>query len=213
MKRAKIRIACPVMKAAKRFGTVLSAVRFMLAGRLAGPTRKGSGERFKLTQGAVEVRLEAKATEEMRMHKFLTAGVTALALTTSSALAGGLAPVIVEDDVEVIEQDPASSVSPLLVIGLLILIGVLISRNNEEESAGAGAAASDARLKTDIHPVGTTADGLTLYQFRYIGLPMVYEGVMAQDVLSVRPDAVIIAPGGYMAVDYGKLGLTMKRVD
>ena len=48
------------------------------------------------------------------MHKFLTAGVTALALTTSSALAGGLAPVIVEDDVEVIEQDPASSVSPLL---------------------------------------------------------------------------------------------------
>ena len=145
------------------------------------------------------------------MHKFLTAGVTALALTTSSALAGGLAPVIVEDDVEVIEQDPASSVSPLLIIGLLILIGVLISRNNDDGDETPQP--SDIRLKTDIHPVGTTADGLTLYQFRYIGLPMVYEGVMAQEVLSVRPDAVIIAPGGYMAVDYGKLGLTMKRVD
>ena len=61
---------------------------------------------------------------------------TALALTAvitaSASFAGGLSPVIV-DEVPVVDEGPASSVSPLLILGLLVLIGVLISRNNDDE--------------------------------------------------------------------------------
>jgi hypothetical protein len=58
--------------------------------------------------------------------------VAATAILSGSALAGGIAPVIVEE-VPVIEQKPASSVSPLLILGLLVLIGVLVSRGDDEE--------------------------------------------------------------------------------
>jgi hypothetical protein len=53
-------------------------------------------------------------------------------LAASTAHAGGIAPVVVEE-VPVVEAKPASSVSPLLILGLLILIGVLVSRNNDDD--------------------------------------------------------------------------------
>ena len=60
--------------------------------------------------------------------------VTALAASffAVAAQAGTLTPVEVEPAPIVIENDAASSVSPLLIIGLLILIGVLVSRNNDD---------------------------------------------------------------------------------
>ncbi len=58
-----------------------------------------------------------------------------------------------------------------------------------------------------------TEGGLTLYQFRYVGLPTVYEGVTAQEVLAHHPDAVAPLPLGLMTVDYAKLGLEMRVVD
>ena len=51
-----------------------------------------------------------------------------------SAHAGTLAPVEVEPAPIVVESGPASSVSPLLILGLLVLIGVLVSRNQDEEN-------------------------------------------------------------------------------
>ena len=54
------------------------------------------------------------------------------AVTATSASAGGIAPVVVEE-VPVVEEKPASSISPLLILGLLILIGVLVSRNSDDE--------------------------------------------------------------------------------
>jgi hypothetical protein len=71
---------------------------------------------------------------------------------------------------------------------------------------------SDLRLKTDIEKVGVAANGLPIYNFRYIGGDAVYRGVMAQDVLEVFPEAVSIMPNGYLAVRYGMLGLEMTRV-
>ena len=56
----------------------------------------------------------------------------AAVMLAGSAFAGGLSPVVIEE-VPVVESKPASSVSPLLIIGLLILIGVLVSRNNDDE--------------------------------------------------------------------------------
>ncbi len=71
---------------------------------------------------------------------------------------------------------------------------------------------SDRRLKTDIHRIGTTVLNLPLYSFEYKDQPGTYVGVMAQDVLKVKPSAVSIGSNGYYMVDYGKLGIVMERV-
>ena len=71
---------------------------------------------------------------------------------------------------------------------------------------------SDIRLKTDIHRIGTTVLNLPLYSFEYKDKPGTYVGVMAQDVLKVKPSAVSIGSNGYYMVDYGKLGIVMERV-
>ena len=64
---------------------------------------------------------------------------------------------------------------------------------------------SDRRLKTDIEKIGEREDGLGVYVYRYLWSPVRYIGVMAQEVLKVKPEAVIHTPSGYMAVNYGAL--------
>ena len=71
---------------------------------------------------------------------------------------------------------------------------------------------SDVRLKEEIQHVGTTVFGLPLYHFKYIGRPETYEGVMAQDVLGVMPNAVSCGADGYYRVNYSTLGTSMRRV-
>lgn len=63
---------------------------------------------------------------------------------------------------------------------------------------------SDARLKENIRRIGTAHNGLPLYTFRYRGDAATHVGVMAQDVLHVKPSAVLTMPDGFMAVDYGE---------
>lgn len=71
---------------------------------------------------------------------------------------------------------------------------------------------SDYRLKTNIHRVGTTALGLPLYTFEYKRRPGVFEGVMAQDVLKVKPEAVTVGKDGFYRVNYELLGIEMLRL-
>jgi hypothetical protein len=71
---------------------------------------------------------------------------------------------------------------------------------------------SDARLKTNITPIGHAANGLPLYEFSYIGDTRRYRGVMAQDVILHTPEAVVTLPNGYLGVNYGMLGLKMTRI-
>lgn len=61
---------------------------------------------------------------------------------------------------------------------------------------------SDRRLKTTIQRIGSLVNGLPLYLFRYLsgGDPQV--GLMADEVLKVRPEAVSVDPNGYYMVDY-----------
>lgn len=78
-------------------------------------------------------------------------------------------------------------------------------------SAAALFGGSDKRLKKDIVYVGKK-NGYKLYDFVYKFAPTIkYRGVMAQDILKVKPDA-IKSLFGFLAVDYNKLGLTMERV-
>jgi hypothetical protein len=78
-------------------------------------------------------------------------------------------------------------------------------------AASAAALFSDKRLKKDIVYVGKK-NGYKLYDFVYKFAPSIkYRGVMAQDILKIKPEA-IKSLFGFLAVDYNKLGLTMERV-
>lgn len=67
-----------------------------------------------------------------------------------------------------------------------------------------GWAKSDARLKENIKQIGTAKNGLPLYLFNFKGDARPQIGLMAQDVIDIRPDAVTIMLDGYMAVHYGR---------
>lgn len=71
-------------------------------------------------------------------------------------------------------------------------------------------AMSDIRLKENIRRVGAK-DGIPVYTFRYKGKPETYRGVMAQDILGIKPEAVQKL-GDYYAVDYSQLPVKFERV-
>lgn len=129
------------------------------------------------------------------------------------AYAGG--PVIVEDET-VVEAKPASSGGVLIPLLLVAAIVAIASSGGDEdappEESGGSASASDIRLKEDIRRVGTNHLGLGVYQYRYKGMEGVWEGVMAQEVEVMHASAIRRLPYGYKAVDYGQLGLELKRV-
>lgn len=65
---------------------------------------------------------------------------------------------------------------------------------------------SDYRIKTDIRKIGERPDGLGVYLYRYVWSPVQYIGVMAQEVLRLKPRAVVRHPSGFLMVDYSQLG-------
>ncbi|MBX5237611.1 tail fiber domain-containing protein [Rhizobium sp. NLR22b] len=64
-------------------------------------------------------------------------------------------------------------------------------------------------MKTDIRRLGTSAEGIPIYAFRYIWGGPLFVGTMAQDLLAIRPEAVIATRSGYYMVDYDKLDIAM----
>ena len=72
---------------------------------------------------------------------------------------------------------------------------------------------SDRRFKRDIALLARLDNGIGLYRYRYLWSDTVYVGVMAQEVLDIVPDAVIVAADGYYRVDYARLGLRLLTWD
>lgn len=68
-----------------------------------------------------------------------------------------------------------------------------------------GIAASDRRLKKNIHKLGEMTNGLGVYQYRYLNNEGPYVGVMADEVEKIKPEAMGPTIDGYKTVDYGKL--------
>jgi len=94
----------------------------------------------------------------------------------------------------------------------LVLVAVLSKMTAfVGESAPPAPVPSDLRLKTNIAQVGTTVFGLPLYRFSYLGSDKRFTGVMAQDVLAVRPEAVSRDASGFYHVNYGMLGIAMQE--
>lgn len=65
---------------------------------------------------------------------------------------------------------------------------------------------SDRRLKENIKRVGTLISGIPVYAFNYIGNMTRQIGVMAQDVLRIKPEAVSRHGSGYYMVNYVMVG-------
>lgn len=72
------------------------------------------------------------------------------------------------------------------------------------KAAGAGAAASDRRLKSNIIKLGTHPLGIGWYEYDIEGRRE--QGVMAQELLEVMPEAVTIMDNGYYGVYYDMIG-------
>ena len=78
---------------------------------------------------------------------------------------------------------------------------------------GRGGRRSDVALKHDIIFLGRLDNGLGFYRFSYNGSDQPYVGVIAQEVQSIMPDAVVRGPDGYLRVYYNKLGLKFQKYD
>jgi hypothetical protein len=78
---------------------------------------------------------------------------------------------------------------------------------------GGGGRRSDIALKQNVILLGHLDNGLGFYRFSYNGSEKPYVGVMAQEVQTVRPDAVIRGHDGYLRVFYEKLGLQFQTYD
>ncbi len=79
---------------------------------------------------------------------------------------------------------------------------------------GGGWGGSDIRLKRDIVLIGRRGDGLGIYQYRYLWSDTVYVGVMAQEVMTLYPEAVICnALDGYLRVNYALLGMKLMTLE
>lgn len=84
-------------------------------------------------------------------------------------------------------------------------------------SSAAGAlAASDINLKENIERVGVSESGIPIYQFEYIDKSYGegrYEGVMAQDIQDIIPEAVTVGEGNLLAVNYSLIDVDFRRLD
>ena len=78
---------------------------------------------------------------------------------------------------------------------------------------GGGGRRSDMVLKHDITLLGHLDNGLGFYRFSYNGSDKAYVGVMAQEVQTVMPNAVVRGSDGTLRVFYDKLGLKFQTYD
>jgi hypothetical protein len=78
---------------------------------------------------------------------------------------------------------------------------------------GGGGRRSDIALKHNITLLGHLDNGVGFYRFSYVGSDRAYVGVMAQEVLTIIPEAVVRGRDGYLRVFYDKLGLKFQTYE
>jgi Protein of unknown function (DUF3300)/Chaperone of endosialidase len=78
---------------------------------------------------------------------------------------------------------------------------------------GGGGRRSDINSKHDIALIGRLDNGLGFYRYSYNGSDKSYVGVMAQEVQTVMPGAVVRGRDGYLRVFYEKLGLKFETYE
>jgi hypothetical protein len=84
------------------------------------------------------------------------------------------------------------------------------AQNMQALGMAAGYLISDRDLKENISLVGKK-NGFNIYEFNYIGDNERFRGVIAQEVQSVKPSAVIL-DDGFLAVNYDAIGIEFERL-
>lgn len=84
-------------------------------------------------------------------------------------------------------------------------MGSLFGGLGEFGAAAAPFMFSDSRLKSQVHRIGTLPSGVGWYSYRFDPTGDRQEGVMAQEVAGIIPDAVMVHESGYLMVDYSKV--------
>ena len=79
-------------------------------------------------------------------------------------------------------------------------------------AVGIAAALSDSRLKKDVKKIGTSLEGHNIYKFKYLDEENEYIGVMAEEVLKKKPEAVGYMGNGYFGVDYNQIDVEFREV-
>ena len=82
-----------------------------------------------------------------------------------------------------------------------------VARRTARRTARRVGRRSDMMLKHDILLLGRLDNGLGFYRFRYNGGGEAYVGVMAQEVQTVLPAAVVRGGDGYLRVFYDQVGV------
>jgi endosialidase-like protein len=78
---------------------------------------------------------------------------------------------------------------------------------------GGGGRRSDIMLKHDLVLLGHLANGLGYYRFSYNGSNRAYVGVIAQEVQTVMPKAVVRDRDGSLRVFYDRLGIKFQTYE
>ena len=75
---------------------------------------------------------------------------------------------------------------------------------------------SDKNLKENFEKIGRSPSGIPIYCFDYKDKKLGqyrYQGVLAQDVQKIKPEAVIRLKDGRLMVDYSKIDVNYRRVE
>ena len=72
---------------------------------------------------------------------------------------------------------------------------------------------SDIRLKKDINKIGISPMGIPIFTFRFKDDKQntLYQGTIAQEIIDIIPEAVIIGDNGFYMVDYSKIDVEYKK--
>ena len=81
--------------------------------------------------------------------------------------------------------------------------------------------ASDVRVKTDIVRVANLSNGIPIYSYRYtdtlgdmkLDTETTYIGVLAQDLTTDYPEAVVLGDDGFYRVNYQQIGFHMLTLE
>ena len=93
------------------------------------------------------------------------------------------------------------------------LLGAVASGLSSDVSMGLSIASlSDKQLKTNINHVGISQSGINIYEWNYVWGGPRYRGVMAQEVQSIIPDAVVTMSNGFLGVIYDLIDVKMELV-
>jgi hypothetical protein len=73
---------------------------------------------------------------------------------------------------------------------------------------------SDLRLKTILEKVGTSKDGINIYNFTYNKdkAKIIYQGVIAQELIGTKFENALKINKGFYSVDYSKLDVEFKQI-